>query len=96
MQVRVSAILTNGTYILNLNCNHYVNNSKAFLEAMCFMMDPNIAKKACYVQFPQRFDGIDASDRYASHDTIFYDVSQHIHINHSCFLLDFKFLLQQT
>ncbi|XP_073104613.1 probable cellulose synthase A catalytic subunit 8 [UDP-forming] isoform X2 [Elaeis guineensis] len=73
--VRVSAILTNGMYILNLNCNHYVNNSKAFLEAMCFMMDPNIAKKACYVQFPQRFDGIDTSDQYASHNTIFYDIN---------------------
>ncbi|XP_020102828.1 probable cellulose synthase A catalytic subunit 8 [UDP-forming] isoform X2 [Ananas comosus] len=72
--LRVSALLTNGAYILNLNCNHYVNNSKAFLEAMCFMMDPNIKEKACFVQFPQRFNGGDASDS-SNHSTVFYDVN---------------------
>jgi hypothetical protein len=39
------------------------------------MMDPNVGKKVCYVQFPQRFDGIDRNDRYANHNTVFFDVS---------------------
>lgn len=78
LQLRVSALLTNGAYILNLYCNHYVNNSKAFLEAMCFMMDPNIKEKACFVQFPQRFNGGNASDS-SNHSTVFYDVSGHSH-----------------
>ncbi|KAG5247085.1 cellulose synthase [Salix suchowensis] len=52
--VRVSAILTNAPYILNLDCDHYVNNSKAF---------------------PQRFDGIDKSDRYANRNVVFFDVN---------------------
>ncbi|XP_077223000.1 putative cellulose synthase A catalytic subunit 2 [UDP-forming] isoform X2 [Tasmannia lanceolata] len=73
--VRVSAVLTNGAYVLNLDCNHYINNSKALLEAMCFMMDPDITEKVCYVQFPQRFDGIDAKDRYANHNTILYNIN---------------------
>ncbi|XP_057965658.1 probable cellulose synthase A catalytic subunit 8 [UDP-forming] isoform X2 [Malania oleifera] len=73
--VRVSAVLTNGAYVLNLNCNHYINSSKAFLEAMCFMMDPINKKKICYVQFPQRFDGTDANDQYTSPNTIFYDIN---------------------
>ncbi|XP_058076290.1 probable cellulose synthase A catalytic subunit 2 [UDP-forming] isoform X4 [Magnolia sinica] len=72
--VRVSAVITNGPYILNLDCNHYINNSKALLEAMCFMMDPGINDKVCYVQFPQRFDGINAGDRYANHNTVLYDI----------------------
>jgi hypothetical protein len=38
-------------------------------------MDPQLGKKVCYVQFPQRFDGIDRSDRYANHNTVFFDVS---------------------
>lgn len=42
---------------------------------MCFMMDPLIGKKVCYVQFPQRFDGIDQHDRYANRNTVFFDVS---------------------
>jgi cellulose synthase A len=73
--VRVSAVLTNAPYFLNLDCDHYINNSKALREAMCFMMDPQLGKKVCYVQFPQRFDGIDRSDRYANHNTVFFDVS---------------------
>ena len=75
IQVRVSAILTNAPFILNLDCDHYVNNSKAIREAMCFMMDPQLGPGLCYVQFPQRFDGIDRSDRYANRNTVFFDVS---------------------
>ena len=74
-QVRVSAVLTNGQYMLNLDCDHYINNSKAIREAMCFLMDPNLGRGVCYVQFPQRFDGIDRNDRYANRNTVFFDVS---------------------
>ncbi|KAL8192154.1 hypothetical protein R6Q57_028016 [Mikania cordata] len=73
--VRVSAVLTNAPYILNLDCDHYVNNSKAVREAMCFLMDPQIGRDVCYIQFPQRFDGIDRSDRYANRNTVFFDVN---------------------
>jgi hypothetical protein len=73
-QVRVSAVLTNAPFLLNLDCDHYINNSKAIREAMCFMMDPLVGKRVCYVQFPQRFDGIDRNDRYANHNTVFFDV----------------------
>ncbi|KMT18829.1 hypothetical protein BVRB_2g029350 [Beta vulgaris subsp. vulgaris] len=73
--VRVSAVLTNGPFLLNLDCDHYVNNSKALREAMCFMMDPNLGKYVCYVQFPQRFDGIDRNDRYANRNTVFFDIN---------------------
>lgn len=73
--VRVSAVLTNGPYMLNLDCDHYINNSKALREAMCFLMDPNLGKSVCYVQFPQRFDGIDRNDRYANRNTVFFDIN---------------------
>ncbi|KAI4366235.1 hypothetical protein MLD38_022134 [Melastoma candidum] len=73
--VRVSAVITNAPYLLNLDCDHYFNNSKAIREAMCFMMDPLMGKRVCYVQFPQRFDGIDRHDRYANRNTIFFDIN---------------------
>nr|XP_016511297.1 PREDICTED: cellulose synthase A catalytic subunit 8 [UDP-forming]-like [Nicotiana tabacum] len=73
--IRVSAVLTNAPYILNLDCDHYVNNSKAIREAMCFLMDPQVGRDVCYVQFPQRFDGIDKSDRYANRNIVFFDVN---------------------
>ncbi|CAH9086534.1 unnamed protein product [Cuscuta epithymum] len=71
--VRVSGVLTNAPLMLNLDCDHYINNSKAVREAMCFLMDPTIGRKICYVQFPQRFDGIDRHDRYANRNTVFFD-----------------------
>jgi cellulose synthase A len=74
-QIRVSAVLTNGAYLLNVDCDHYFNSSKALREAMCFMMDAALGRKTCYVQFPQRFDGIDCHDRYANRNIVFFDVS---------------------
>ncbi|CAA7409894.1 unnamed protein product [Spirodela intermedia] len=73
--IRVSAVLTNGAYLLNVDCDHYFNNSKALKEAMCFMMDPALGRKTCYVQFPQRFDGIDLHDRYANRNIVFFDIN---------------------
>ncbi|KAJ3682391.1 hypothetical protein LUZ60_014964 [Juncus effusus] len=73
--VRVSAVLTNAPFMLNLDCDHYINNSKAVREAMCFLMDPQLGKKLCYVQFPQRFDGIDTHDRYANRNIVFFDIN---------------------
>ncbi|CAI9758293.1 unnamed protein product [Fraxinus pennsylvanica] len=73
--VRVSAVLSNAPYLLNVDCDHYINNSKVLREAMCFMMDPTSGKKVCYVQFPQRFDGIDNSDRYSNQNAVFFDIN---------------------
>ncbi|KAH0976870.1 hypothetical protein GBA52_026589 [Prunus armeniaca] len=73
--VRVSAIISNAPYILNVDCDHYINNSRALREAMCFMMDPTSGKKICYVQFPQRFDGIDRHDRYSNRNVVFFDIN---------------------
>ncbi|KAK2646784.1 hypothetical protein Ddye_021979 [Dipteronia dyeriana] len=73
--VRVSGVLTNAPFMLNLDCDHYVNNSKAVREAMCFLMDPQVGKRVCYVQFPQRFDGIDKNDRYANSNRVFFDIN---------------------
>ncbi|KAG9134036.1 hypothetical protein Leryth_004737 [Lithospermum erythrorhizon] len=72
--VRASAIMSNGPFILNLDCDHYIYNSLAMREGMCFMLDRG-GDRIGYVQFPQRFEGIDPSDRYANHNTVFFDVS---------------------
>ena len=73
-QVRVSSVLSNAPFVLNLDYNHYINNSKAIREAMCFMMDPLVGKRICYVQFSQRFDGIGSNDQYANQTNTFVDV----------------------
>ncbi|XP_022894296.1 cellulose synthase A catalytic subunit 2 [UDP-forming]-like [Olea europaea var. sylvestris] len=73
--VRVSAVISNAPFLLNVDCDHYINNCKALREAMCFMMDPQAGKKICYVQFPQRFDGIDRHDRYSNRNVVFFDIN---------------------
>ncbi|TQE09803.1 hypothetical protein C1H46_004577 [Malus baccata] len=73
--VRMSAVLTNAPSMLNLDCDHYINNSKAVREVMCFLMDPQLGKELCYVQFPQRVDGIDRHDRYANRNLVFFDIN---------------------
>ncbi|XP_010259829.1 PREDICTED: cellulose synthase-like protein D4 [Nelumbo nucifera] len=70
--VRASAVLSNGPFILNLDCDHYIYNCQAIREGMCFMMDRG-GEDICYIQFPQRFEGIDPSDRYANNNTVFFD-----------------------
>ncbi|PKA46622.1 Cellulose synthase-like protein D1 [Apostasia shenzhenica] len=70
--VRASAILSNGAFILNFDCDHYIYNSLAVREGMCYMMDRG-GDRICYIQYPQRFEGIDPSDRYANHNTVFFD-----------------------
>jgi len=74
-------VLSNAHFMLNLDSGHYINNSKAIREAMCFLMDPQLGNKLCYVQFPQRFDGIDQHDRYANRNFVFFDVSA-THLNY--------------
>uniref|UniRef100_A0A0E0AUC6 Uncharacterized protein n=1 Tax=Oryza glumipatula TaxID=40148 RepID=A0A0E0AUC6_9ORYZ len=70
--VRCSAVMSNGPFMLNFDCDHYINNAQAVREAMCFFMDRG-GERIAYIQFPQRFEGIDPSDRYANNNTVFFD-----------------------
>uniref|UniRef100_A0A0C9RWQ5 TSA: Wollemia nobilis Ref_Wollemi_Transcript_8169_2835 transcribed RNA sequence n=1 Tax=Wollemia nobilis TaxID=56998 RepID=A0A0C9RWQ5_9CONI len=73
--VRVSGVLTNAPYILNMDCTNYINNSKVVREAMCFMMDPQVGPNVCYVQFPLRYHSPDQGDQYVNSNTVFYDMT---------------------
>ncbi|KAL6856094.1 hypothetical protein ACP4OV_018896 [Aristida adscensionis] len=75
VQLRVSALLTNAPFIINFDGDHYVNNSQAFRAAMCFMLDRREGDNTAFVQFPQRFDDVDPTDRYCNHNRIFFDAT---------------------
>jgi hypothetical protein len=66
MQLRVSGIFTNAPFILNLDCDMYVNDGEALLQAMCFFMDHSSSnipdRQLAFVQFPQAFEWIDESE----------------------------------
>lgn len=71
--LRVSALLSNAPFVINFDCDHYINNSQAFHGTMCFMLDPSFGQNTAFVQFPQRFDDVDPTDRYANHNRVFFD-----------------------
>ncbi|KAF8664435.1 hypothetical protein HU200_054607 [Digitaria exilis] len=75
VQLRVSALLSNAPFIINFDGDHYINNSSAFRAAMCFMLDDRHGEDTAFVQFPQRFDDVDPTDRYCNHNRVFFDAT---------------------
>ncbi|KAK3127339.1 hypothetical protein QOZ80_7AG0571670 [Eleusine coracana subsp. coracana] len=72
-QLRVSALLTNAPFVINFDCDHHINNSLALRAAMCFFLDPREGDNTAFVQFPQRFENVDPTDRYGNHNRVFFD-----------------------
>jgi mixed-linked glucan synthase len=72
-QLRISALLSNAPFFINLDCDHYVNDSRALRAAMCFFLDPRQGDGTAFVQSPQRFENVDPTDRYGNHNRVFFD-----------------------
>eukprot|EP01018_Ginkgo_biloba_P035713 Gb_30276 [translate_table: standard] len=72
--MRVSGILSNSPFVLNLDCDMYINDSKCLKHAMCFLMDPNLEQTVAFVQFPQVFDNVGTQDVYGNRLVFLYDI----------------------
>lgn len=66
MQLRVSSNISNGTVILNVDCDMYSNNSQSVGDALCFFMDEEKGHEIAFVQFPQNFENVTKNDLYGS------------------------------
>ncbi|XP_076895897.1 cellulose synthase-like protein G3 [Bidens hawaiensis] len=66
VMLRVSDLMTNGPIVLVLDCDMYSNDPETPLRVLCYFMDPKADPKLGFVQFPQKFHGINKSDIYAS------------------------------
>ncbi|KAL1532221.1 cellulose synthase-like protein G3 isoform X1 [Salvia divinorum] len=71
--LRVSATMTNSPIILTLDCDMYSNDPTTAQRALCYFLDQSksagpgvIGSNYAYVQFPQRYHGINKADIYAS------------------------------
>ncbi|KAJ9706222.1 hypothetical protein PVL29_001661 [Vitis rotundifolia] len=64
--LRVSAIMTNAPIVLTLDCDMYSNNPVTPQHVLCYLSDPSMDSKLGYIQFPQRFHGLNKNDIYAS------------------------------
>ncbi|CAN6708088.1 unnamed protein product [Malus baccata var. baccata] len=52
---RVSGVMTNAPFMLNVDCDMYANNPKIVLHAMCLLLGFKHEKEGAFVQFPQMF-----------------------------------------
>ncbi|KAJ4818358.1 Cellulose synthase-like protein [Rhynchospora pubera] len=62
--LRASAVLTNAPLILTVDCDMYSTDPTSPQRALCYFLDPVASAKLAYVQFPQRFQGLNKSDIY--------------------------------
>ncbi|KAK7324813.1 hypothetical protein VNO77_28670 [Canavalia gladiata] len=63
---RVSGLMTNAPFILNVDCDMYVNNPKIALHALCILLDPKGEQEVAFVQCPQRFYDAVKDDAYGN------------------------------
>ncbi|KAL6280626.1 hypothetical protein ACE6H2_017507 [Prunus campanulata] len=73
--LRVSASMTNAPTILTLDCDTYSNDPQTPLCALCYLSDPKFRSKLGFVQFPQRFRGINKKDIYACEHKRLYKIN---------------------
>ncbi|GAV68671.1 Cellulose_synt domain-containing protein [Cephalotus follicularis] len=64
--LRVSAIMTNAPIVLTLDCDTNSNDAETLLRVLCYLSNPSIRSKYGFVQFPQRFRGINRDDIYGA------------------------------
>ncbi|CAK9157971.1 unnamed protein product [Ilex paraguariensis] len=57
--IRVSGVMTNAPFMLNVDCDMYANNPKIVLHAMCMLLGVKNEMDSGFVQYPQCFyDGL--------------------------------------
>ncbi|XP_058095875.1 cellulose synthase-like protein G3 [Magnolia sinica] len=73
--LRVSAAMSNAPVVLNLDSDMFVNDPQAPRQALCYLLDPAKAPTLAFVQFPQRFHGIDKNDIYGCEHRRLYQIN---------------------
>ncbi|KAI5390166.1 hypothetical protein KIW84_075475 [Lathyrus oleraceus] len=69
---RVSGLITNAPFMLNVDCDMFVNNPKIVQHAMCILLDSRGEKEVAFVQCPQQFYATLKDDPFGNQMTILY------------------------
>ncbi|XP_039115832.1 cellulose synthase-like protein G3 [Dioscorea cayenensis subsp. rotundata] len=73
--LRVSGVMSNAPVILTMDCDMHCNDPGAPRRAMCYFLDPELSPKLAYVQFPQRFPGVNKNDIYGGEIKRLYQIN---------------------
>ncbi|GLJ23962.1 hypothetical protein SUGI_0455540 [Cryptomeria japonica] len=66
VMARISGLMTNAPFILNLDCDTHVCNPKVIQHAMCFYLDCPSERDCGSIQFPQLFYGTLEDDPFGN------------------------------
>ena len=82
MQTRVSGVMTNAPFMLNVDCDMFVNNPKILVFAMCSFL--GLKPEDCaFVQFPQAFYNGLKDDPFGNQMTIGFEVSTNFYFKNT-------------
>ncbi|KAC9618554.1 hypothetical protein E3N88_45549 [Mikania micrantha] len=62
--LRVSSVMTNAPIVLTQDCDMYSNDPLTVKRTLCFISDPLARPRLGYVQYPQRYHGLNKDDIY--------------------------------
>ena len=66
--------MTNAPFMLNVDCDMFVNNPKVILQAMCLLLDSKSHKEVAFAQFPQVFYDLLKDDPYGNQMVVLFEV----------------------
>lgn len=64
-QIRASSKISNGSIILNVDCDMY-DNQESVRDVLCFFMDEEKGHDIAYVHFPQHYCNLTRNDLYGT------------------------------
>ncbi|XP_015580966.1 cellulose synthase-like protein B4 [Ricinus communis] len=70
---RVSGLVTNAPFMLNVDCDMYVNDPQVVRRAMCFLLGSSNEREFAFVQFPQVFYDELKDDPFGSTLAVVYE-----------------------
>ncbi|KAK8921735.1 Cellulose synthase-like protein G3 [Platanthera zijinensis] len=62
--LRVSEVMTNAPVLLTLDCDMHANDPGSPQRALCYLLDPDLVPNLAFVQFPQKYQRLNADDIY--------------------------------
>lgn len=66
--------MTNAPFMLNVDCDMFVNNPKIVQHAMCILLDSIGEKEVAFVQFPQQFYAVLKDDPFGNQMVLMFKV----------------------
>ncbi|CAN1124204.1 Cellulose synthase-like protein B3 [Linum perenne] len=71
---RVSGVMTNAPFMMNVDCDMYANNPHIVRHAMCIFLGASNERETGFVQFPQCFYGALKDDPFGNQMVVLYQV----------------------